>query len=63
MRGLGKGIREFNTARSNIQSEIEQGMKDKDAENQGTSNNDQTQNQQNQKSQQQEQNESGSKNQ
>ncbi len=28
MRGIGKGIREFNTARSNIKSEIEAGMKD-----------------------------------
>lgn len=27
MKGLGKGIREFNAAKSNIQDEIEQGMK------------------------------------
>lgn len=35
MRGLGKGIREFNTARSNIESELKQGMREaerKDAE-------------------------------
>jgi len=30
MRGLGKGIREFNTARASIKSEIEEGMKDAD---------------------------------
>lgn len=66
MRGLGKGIREFNTARSNIQSEIEHGMKEKDAENQSGSTNDQAQNQQsqqNQQSHQQEQSQSDSKNQ
>lgn len=28
MRGLGKGIREFNNARSNIESEIREGMRD-----------------------------------
>jgi sec-independent protein translocase protein TatA len=27
-RGIGKGIREFNSARANIESEIKQGMKD-----------------------------------
>ncbi|MDB5284682.1 MAG: twin-arginine translocase TatA/TatE family subunit [Bacteroidota bacterium] len=31
MRGLGEGVREFNTAKSNIKQEIEQGMKDKPA--------------------------------
>jgi len=31
MRGLGRGIREFNDAKSNVQKEIEDGMKDKDA--------------------------------
>ena len=46
MRGLGKGIREFNTARSNIQSEIEHGMKDSEKN---------EQNQQNQENQQQSQ--------
>jgi sec-independent protein translocase protein TatA len=30
MRGLGRGIREFNDARSSIKDEIEQGMKDKE---------------------------------
>ena len=28
MRGLGKGIREFNSARSSIESEIKEGMKE-----------------------------------
>ncbi len=28
MRGLGRGIREFNDAKSNVQKEIEDGMKD-----------------------------------
>lgn len=28
MRGLGKGIREFNTARSSLKEELEEGMKD-----------------------------------
>jgi len=32
MRGLGKGIREFNSARSSIESEIKEGMKDKKEE-------------------------------
>lgn len=31
MRGIGKGIREFNTARANIKDEIEAGMKEDDA--------------------------------
>lgn len=30
MRGLGKGIREFNSAKANIKSEIEEGMKEAD---------------------------------
>jgi sec-independent protein translocase protein TatA len=30
MRGLGKGIREFNAAKSNISSEIEEGIKEGD---------------------------------
>ncbi len=30
MRGLGKGIREFNTARASIKEEIEEGMKEED---------------------------------
>ena len=28
MRGLGKGIREFNDAKNNVRQEIEEGMKD-----------------------------------
>ena len=28
MRGLGKGIREFNNARTNIESEIREGMRE-----------------------------------
>ncbi len=30
MRGIGRGIREFNDAKNNVKSEIEQGMTDKD---------------------------------
>jgi sec-independent protein translocase protein TatA len=30
MRGLGKGIREFNNARANIETEIKEGMRDAD---------------------------------
>ncbi len=30
MRGLGKGIREFNDAKTNVQREIEEGMNEKD---------------------------------
>lgn len=30
MKGLGKGIREFNDAKNNVKSEIEEGMKEKD---------------------------------
>lgn len=30
MRGLGKGIREFNDAKSNVRKEIEEGVKEKD---------------------------------
>jgi sec-independent protein translocase protein TatA len=30
MRGVGKGIREFNTARSTIEEELKQGMKEVD---------------------------------
>ncbi|MBO9573395.1 MAG: twin-arginine translocase TatA/TatE family subunit [Chitinophagaceae bacterium] len=30
MRGLGKGIREFNDAKSNVKREIEEGMNEKD---------------------------------
>lgn len=31
MRGIGKGIREFNDAKSTVKSEIEEGMKEKPA--------------------------------
>ncbi len=31
MRGIGKGVREFNDAKEHVKSEIEAGMKDKDA--------------------------------
>jgi sec-independent protein translocase protein TatA len=30
MRGLGKGIREFNDAKENVKKEIEEGISDKD---------------------------------
>lgn len=30
MRGLGKGIREFNDAKSNVTKELEEGMKEKE---------------------------------
>ena len=30
MKGLGKGIREFNDAKTNVSKELEDGMKDKD---------------------------------
>lgn len=30
MRGLGNGIREFNDAKKNVKSQIEEGMKEKD---------------------------------
>ena len=30
MRGLGRGIREFNDAKSNVKKEIEEGMSEKD---------------------------------
>ena len=31
MRGIGRGMREFNDAKNNVKSEIEEGMKEKDA--------------------------------
>lgn len=31
MRGVGRGIREFNDAKSNVKTEIEEGMRDKEA--------------------------------
>ncbi len=36
MRGIGQGIREFNAAKSNLKSEIEQGMKEEKPANNGT---------------------------
>ena len=30
MRGVGRGIREFNDAKSNVKTEIEEGMKEKE---------------------------------
>ena len=30
MRGLGRGVREFNDAKNNVKKEIEEGMKEKD---------------------------------
>ena len=30
MRGLGRGIREFNDAKTNVKNEIEEGMRDKE---------------------------------
>jgi sec-independent protein translocase protein TatA len=30
MRGIGKGMREFNDAKANVKTEIEEGMKEKD---------------------------------
>lgn len=37
MRGIGKGIREFNDAKSNVKKEIEEGMKEKDGSKQPSS--------------------------
>ena len=31
MRGIGRGMREFSDAKNNVKSEIEEGMKEKDA--------------------------------
>ena len=31
MKGIGKGVREFNSAKANVESEIEKGMKEDDA--------------------------------
>ncbi len=36
MRGIGKGIREFNDAKTTVKSEIEEGMKEKPAPKQET---------------------------
>jgi sec-independent protein translocase protein TatA len=32
MRGLGRGVREFNDAKDNVRSELEKGMKESDSE-------------------------------
>lgn len=32
MRGIGQGVREFNTARANVESELKEGMKEKKKE-------------------------------
>lgn len=32
MRGIGRGVREFNDAKDNVKNEIETGMKEKDRE-------------------------------
>ncbi len=37
MRGLGKGIREFNDAKSNVRREIEEGVNEKDQKTSSTS--------------------------
>ncbi len=37
MRGLGKGIREFNDAKSNVKKEIEEGLSEKENMNKTTS--------------------------
>ena len=36
MRGIGKGIREFNDAKSTVKSELEEGMKEKPAKQEPT---------------------------
>ena len=36
MRGIGRGVREFNDAKEHVKSEIEAGMKDKDVVNNST---------------------------
>lgn len=42
MRGLGKGIREFNDAKDNVKKELEEGMKEKDRVNSAPVNSAQT---------------------
>ena len=39
MRGLGKGIREFNDAKSNVTKELEEGMKEKEVSSSASSTN------------------------
>ncbi|MGF7232737.1 Sec-independent protein translocase subunit TatA/TatB [Arachidicoccus sp.] len=38
MRGLGKGVREFNDAKDNVRKELENGMKEKDKAQESTEN-------------------------
>ncbi|MES2881546.1 MAG: twin-arginine translocase TatA/TatE family subunit [Bacteroidota bacterium] len=38
MRGLGKGIREFNDAKSNVRKEIEEGVSEKDRQTSASTN-------------------------
>jgi sec-independent protein translocase protein TatA len=38
MRGLGRGVREFNDAKSNVRREIEEGINEKDRPSSSTSN-------------------------
>jgi sec-independent protein translocase protein TatA len=42
MRGLGRGIREFNDAKSNVRREIEEGMTEKERQQAAASNSTQT---------------------
>ena len=37
MRGIGRGIREFNDAKNNVKKEIEDGMQEKDSKKEATS--------------------------
>ena len=37
MRGLGRGVREFNDAKNNVQREIEEGLKEKEPQSNTTS--------------------------
>ena len=39
MRGIGKGVREFNDAKEHVKSELEAGMKEKDVANPAASSN------------------------
>ena len=36
MRGIGRGVREFNDAKTNVKNEIEEGMKEKDTKKEAT---------------------------
>lgn len=39
MRGIGKGMREFNSARANLKEELEEGMKESDRKKENSENN------------------------